>query len=73
MQSPAIEWTLGVGYLLVLDAIRAHGEADNDTASEVVRDLVARHPRGEVLFTGILLVGAMAFRSHIVKPLRSQP
>lgn len=73
MQSPPAEWVLGIAYLGLLDYMRARGEADGDTLSEVTRDLVARHPRGEVLFTAALLVGAMAFRSHIVKPLRSQP
>lgn len=67
MQSPPVEWTLGIGYLAALDAIRAHGEADNDTLSEVVRGIVRAHPRGPLLFTATLALGAAALHRHILK------
>ena len=73
MKSPAAEWTLGIGYLAVLDLIRAHGEADADTLSEVLRNLVARHPNGERLFAAGLLVGSIALYRHIVDPLKESP
>lgn len=73
MKSPAAEWTLGIGYLAVLDIIRAHGDPDDDTASEVIRGLVARHPHGHRLFAGALLVGSIALYRHIVDPLKENP
>lgn len=38
MQSPPAEWVLGIGYLAVLDYLRARGEADGNTLSECTRD-----------------------------------
>lgn len=72
MKSPAAEWVLGIGYLGVLDAIRAHGEADQDTLSEVVRDLVARHPHGHRIFAALLLIGGVGLFKHIVDPLKEK-
>lgn len=69
MQSPPIEWTLGIGYLGALDYLRSRGEADADTFSEVVRDFVERIPHGELVFTVALAGGALWFRRHILKPL----
>lgn len=71
MQSPSAEWTLAIGHLALLDYLRARGDADADTISEVVRDLVARHPRGEALFTAGLIGGALWFHQHIVRPLHA--
>ena len=68
MQSPPLEWTLGIGYLAILDYLRSRGEADDDTLSEVVRNTVRRHPRGEQAFTVALIAGAYALRRHILKP-----
>ena len=73
MKSPRIEWTLGIGYLALLDYIRSRGEADGDTASEVLRDLIARHPYGRPLFVATLIAGGVAFHQHIDKPLRRSP
>ena len=70
MQSPPAEWILGISYLAILDWLRSRGEADGDTLSEVTRDVVARHPRGEQIFTGVLLLGGYALHRHIVNPLR---
>lgn len=70
MQSPPAEWVLGLSYLALLDYLRARGDADGDTLSEVVRDLVARHPRGETIFTGVVVLGGYALHRHIVNPLR---
>lgn len=67
MHSPRIEWTLGVGYLAVLDYVRARGEADGDTASEVIRELMDRHPLGRVAFTATYTAGAIALWRHLVK------
>jgi hypothetical protein len=69
MQSPSAEWTLAIGHLAVLDYLRARGDADHDTISEVTRNLVARHPRGEAIFTAALIGGALWFHAHIVRPL----
>ena len=70
MQSPPAEWVLGIGYLAILDAIRAKGEADGDTLSECVREWVDRHPRGEAIFTGAVILGGYVLHRHIVDPLR---
>jgi hypothetical protein len=67
MQSPPVEWTLGIGYLALLDYLRARGEADDDTLSEVVRNLVRRHPAGDVAFTVVLFAGAELLRRHILR------
>lgn len=67
MQSPRIEWTLGIGYLAIVDYLRAQGDADGDTLSEVVRDLVERHPAGRVAFTAGYTVGAIALWRHICR------
>lgn len=70
MQSPPAEWSLALGYLAILDYLRARGDADEDTFSEVVRGVVTRHPRGRLVFTAALALGAVAFHHHIVHPLR---
>lgn len=72
MQSPAAEWTLGIGYLLALDYIRARGDADDDTLSEVVRGIVAKHPLGSHALAAALVAGSYAFHRHIVVPLKEQ-
>lgn len=72
MKSPAIEWSLGIGYLAALDYLRARGEADSDTLSEVCRDLVARHPLGHHALALALAAGSIAFHRHIVQPLKEQ-
>lgn len=70
MKSPAAEWTLGIAYLAALDYMRARGEADDDTLSEVIRGLVARHPRGSQALAVALAAGSVAFHRHIVNPLK---
>ena len=72
MKSPAAEWVLGIGYLAVLDGIRAHGEADEDTLSEVVRGYVARHPSGQRIFATVLLAGGIGLYRHIVNPINKE-
>ena len=70
MQSPSVEWALFVGHFAVLDWIRSRGDADHDTLSEVVRNTVARHPRGRKLFRLALVAGAVVIHEHIDRPLR---
>lgn len=70
MKSPAAEWTLGIAYLGTLDYLRARGEADDDTLSEVIRGLVGRHPLGSHALAAVLLIGSIAFHRHIVNPLK---
>jgi hypothetical protein len=67
MKSPSAEWVLGLGYLGVLDYIRARGEADGDTLSEVTRDLIYRHPLGRAAFTATYATGAFILWRHLVK------
>lgn len=69
MQSAPTEWLLFGAHLIALDVIRARGEADHDTASEVVRALVARHRLGPAIFTTALAGGALWFHRHILGPL----
>ena len=64
MQSPPLEWTLGIAYLATLDYIRSRGEADGDTLSEVVRDTARRHPKGDLLIGVGLFLGAEVLRRH---------
>lgn len=63
---------MAIGHLLVLDYVRARGEADSDTASECLRDLVARHPVGPTAFTVGLIGGCAWFHHHILGPLKEQ-
>lgn len=70
MQSPPIEWALGIGYLAALDIIRDRGEADGDTISECLREVVAKSPRGELVLALGLVAGSAWFYRHIVGPLR---
>ena len=65
MQSPRVEWVLGIGYLAAVDLIRARGEADGDTLSECTRDLIERHPAGRAAFTLGYIVGAVALWRHL--------
>lgn len=67
MQSPPVEWVLGIGYLATLDYLRSRGEADGDTLSEVTRSFVRRHPAGDAVFTIALFGGAEVLRRHILK------
>lgn len=71
MQSPPVEWSLGIGYLAALDYIRSRGEADHDTLSEVVRNGVARIPHGDLVLAAALAGGSTWFWRHIVIPLRT--
>ena len=70
MQSPGIEWVLLGAYATAVDAIRAHGDADHDTLSEVLRDLIDRTPYGRAWFVAALVAGGVAFHHHIDHPLR---
>lgn len=72
MKSPAAEWTLGIAYLTALDLLRARGEADEDTLSEVIRGYVVRHPLGRHALAAALAVGSIAFYRHIVDPLKEK-
>lgn len=67
MHSPPVEWTAGIAYLVFIDYIRARGEADGDTLSEVVRDHMDRTPHGRAIFTAGLVAGALVLHRHICK------
>lgn len=68
MRSPAVEWSLAVGHLAVLDWIRDRGEPDRDTLSEVIRETFhVDTPAGRAVFTAVLGLGAVAFHRHICK------
>lgn len=68
MQSPRAEWALALGCLGVVDYLRSRGEADGDTLSEVVRDLINSHPLGRPVFTGLYAAGAVVLWRHFTKP-----
>ena len=67
MQSPPLEWAALIGSLAAIDYLRSRGDADQDTLSEVVRGVVRRHPRGDLIFGIGLFAAAEAFRRHIVR------
>lgn len=69
MQSPRIEWTLGIGYLAVLDWVRNQGEPDSDTLTEVIREAFDTDTaRGRANFAAATAAGAVLFYRHICKP-----
>lgn len=69
MQSPPIEWALGIAYLGVIDVLRDRGEPDGDTLSEVLRDLFhVDHPVGRLALGGAIAVGGRALYRHLTKP-----
>lgn len=70
MQSPPIEWALGIGHLAVLDWLRDRGEPDADTLSEVIRDVFrVDTPHGRLAFTLTLAAGAAVLHRHICKEM----
>ena len=69
MHSPRAEWSLFVLHFAALDWWRHRGDGDGDTASEVIRELVVRHPHGRAIFTVGLAAAAVGFHRHIVAPL----
>ena len=71
MQSPPAEYFLFGLHFAALDYLRARGEADADTLSEVIRDQVARHPAGPAVFLLGLAAASAGFAVHILRPLRA--
>ena len=67
MQSPPMEWSVWLAALGTIDYLRSRGDADGDTISEVTRNLVRRHPRGDLIFNIGIFVGAEMLRRHIVR------
>lgn len=67
MQSPPLEWSLFVAHIAVLDYLRSRGDADHDTASEVARNLIYRHPRGKAVGTVVYIGGAALLYRHIFR------
>lgn len=67
MQSPPAEWAVLVGSLAAIDYLRSRGEADGDTASEVLRGYVYRHRLGPIVFSLVLFGGAELLRRHIIR------
>lgn len=71
MRSPRAEWVLFAAHFAILDYLRARGEADQDTLSEVCRDgFRVDTPRGWWTFTAGLAASAVAFHRHICKENR---
>jgi hypothetical protein len=69
MQSPPLEWGLGIGYLVILDVLRDRGEPDGDTASEVVRvAFKVDRPEGRRVLAAVMVAGGIALYCHFVKP-----
>lgn len=64
MQSPPVEWTIGIGYLALLDYLRSRGEADDDTISECLRPWALRHP---VTFAAACVAVPLWFHRHIAR------
>lgn len=71
MHSPKAEWSLLAAYFVALDVMRARGEADADTLSEVIRNGCRVDTRtGRLAFTATLAASAVAFHRHICKETR---
>lgn len=69
MQSPPIEWTLGIGYLAALDYLRNHGEPDGDTLTEVIREAFDTDtPVGRARLAASIVLGAVGLYAHLTKP-----
>lgn len=67
MQSPPLELVLDVVHLGTRNLVRARGEADEDTISEITRGVVYRLPHGEALLAVALAVGGVGFWRHICR------
>ena len=68
MQSPPLELVLDLAHMAARNLLRAQGEADFDTISEVTRDAVDRlGDAGPLIFTAALFAGAECFRRHILR------
>lgn len=69
MQSPRIEWTLGIGYLAVLDWVRNQGEPDSDTLTEVIREAFGTdHAPGRRRLAVTIAAGGVVLYRHLTKP-----
>lgn len=68
MRSPRAEWSLGIGYLVLVDILRDRGEPDGDTLSEVTREVFRVHtPRGRLAWLAVLVGGGALLDRHICK------
>ena len=68
MHSPPAEWTLGIGYLAVLDALRDRGEPDGDTLTECLREAFhVDRPEGRAALAAAITAGAALLYRHLVK------
>lgn len=71
MQSPPLELVLDVVHLGTRNLVRARGDADEDTISEITRGVVVRLGRwGPPLLTVSLYGICEIYRRHILNPLR---
>lgn len=69
MQSPRIEWALGIGYLAVLDYVRNQGEPDSDTLTEVIRETFGTDTAaGRRNLAASIAFGGVALYVHLAKP-----
>lgn len=75
MQSPPVEWTLGIGYLAILDVLRDRGEPDGDTLTECLRDAFGTdQPAGRRRLAVAIGGGAVLLYRHLTKPeMRGYP
>lgn len=68
MRSPRAEWSLGIGYLVLVDILRDRGEPDGDTLSEVTREVFRVHTtRGRLTWLTALVAGGFLLDRHICK------
>lgn len=68
MQSPPLELVLDVCHIGARNLLRAQGEADADTISEITRGLVDRlGDLGPLAFTVAVFGVAECFRRHILR------
>lgn len=69
MHSPPVEWTLGIGHLVMLDMLRDHGEPDGDTLTEVIRGWFhVDTPEGRARLALSIAGGGVLLYRHLVKP-----
>lgn len=68
MNSPPLEWAMGIAHLVALDFVRDHGDPDGDTLTEVLRDVFhVDTTTGRRALAVAIGVGGLALYTHLVK------